>query len=73
LQYLAQAAVHLSAPWSLAWAILALVVYGQDTESLERRPASMPDLLTIEDTGTLALVLLALDHERALSDLGVSS
>jgi hypothetical protein len=66
LQYLAKAAVPLSAPWSLAWAILALAAYGQDTESLERRLASMPDLLTIEDTGTL-------DHERALSDLGVSS
>ena len=71
LQYLEHAAVDLNAPWSLAWAILALAAYGQDTRSLQRRLASMPDLQAIEDTSTLALALLALDQERALLDLGV--
>jgi hypothetical protein len=32
----------------------------------------MPDLHAIEDTSTLALVFLALDHERALLDLGIT-
>jgi hypothetical protein len=73
LQYLEHAAVDLCAPWSLACAILALAAYGQNTESLQRRLASMPDLLAIEDTSTLALVLLALDVERALLELGVTA
>jgi hypothetical protein len=71
LQYLEQAAADLNAPWSLAWAILALAAYGQDTKSLQRRLASMHDLQAIEDTSTLALALLALDQDRALFDLGV--
>ena len=73
LQYLEHAAVGLNAPWSLAWAILALAAYGQDVTSLRRRFASLPDLLAIDDTSTLALVLLALDHNQALLDLGVTS
>jgi len=73
LQYLEHAAVDLNAPWSLAWAILALAAYGHDVKSLQQRLASMPDLLAIEDTSTLALVLLAFDHNRALLDLGVTS
>ena len=73
LQYLEHAAADLNAPWSLAWAILALAAYDQDTKSLQHRLACMPDVQAIEDTSTLALVLLALDHERALLDLGVTS
>jgi len=73
LQYLEHAAVDLCAPWSLACAILALAAYGQNTESLQRRLTSMPDLLAIEDTSTLALVLLVLDVERALLELGVTA
>jgi len=53
--------------------ILALSAYGQTTESLKRRLACMPDLQAIEDTSTLALVLLALDHERTLLDLRVTT
>jgi hypothetical protein len=73
LQYLEHTAVDLDAPWSLAWTILALAAYGQDVTTLQRRLASMPDLLAIGDTSTLALVLLALDHNQALLDLGVIS
>jgi len=73
VQYLEYAVPNLMAPWSLAWAILALAAYGQATESLQRRLASIPDLQAIEDTSTLALSLLALDHERALLDLGVTT
>ena len=71
LQYLEHAASVLTAPWSLAWAILALAAYREGTKSLQRRLASMPDLRAIENTNTLALALLALDQERALFDLGV--
>jgi hypothetical protein len=73
LQYLEYAASDLTAPWSLAWAILALAAYDQDTKSLQQRLAYMPDLQAIEDTSTLALVLLALDPNRALLDLGLTS
>jgi hypothetical protein len=71
LQYLEHVAADLNAPWSLAWAILALAAYDQDTKLLQQRLACMPDLQAIEDTSTLALALLALDQERALLDLGV--
>ena len=71
LQYLEHAAVYLSAPWSLAWVILALAAFGQPIDTLQQTLASLPDLETVEDTSTLALVLLALDPERALLDLGV--
>ena len=70
LQYLEHAATDLTAPWSLAWAILAMAAYGVDIEPLRRRLASMPDLQAIEDTSTLAVILLALDVKRALLDLG---
>src|SRR5215469_6759743 len=73
LQYLEHAAVDLNAPWSLAWAILALAAYGRDVTSLQRSLASRLDLLAMEDTSTLALVLLALDHNQALLALGVTS
>ena len=73
LQYLEHAATDLTAPWSLAWAILAMAAYGVDIEPLRRRLASMPDLHAIEDTSTLAVILLALDVKRALLDLGFTS
>lgn len=73
LRYLEDAAVNLSAPWSLAWAILALAAHGQGTELLQRRLSSMADLQTIEDISTLALVLLAFDVEHALLELGATS
>ena len=72
MRYLEQTASGLTAPWSLAWTILALAAHGRSSESLQRRLASMPDLQAIEDTSALALVLLALNHERALLDLGVT-
>jgi len=73
VQYLEQVAPTLTAPWSLTWTILALAAYGRPTESLHRSLFDLPDLLTIEDTSTLALVCLALDYQRTLSNLGLAS
>ena len=64
--------MNLSAPWGLAWVILALAAFGWPIDTLQQTLASLPDLQTVEDTSTLALVLLAIDHERALLDLGVN-
>jgi hypothetical protein len=72
VEYLERVAPTLTAPWSLAWAILALAAYRQPIASLSSSLAAHPDLSSIEDTSTLALVCLALDYTLALSAFGVA-
>jgi hypothetical protein len=72
IEYLERVAPTLTAPWSLSWAILALAAYRQPIASLSSSLAALPDLSSIEDTSTLALVCLALDCTRALSAFGVA-
>jgi hypothetical protein len=71
VQYLERLAPTLAAPWSLSWAILALAAHRRPIASLYRSLVALPDLVSIEDTSTLALVCLALDYGRTLSALGV--
>jgi hypothetical protein len=71
LNYLERIALALTAPWSLAWAILALAAHRRPITSLRTALLALPDLFYIEDTSTLALASLALDHEHALAKLGV--
>jgi hypothetical protein len=71
LNYLERIALALTAPWSLAWAILALAAHRRPITSLRTALLALPDLFCIEDNCTLALVCLALDHEQALAKLGV--
>src|SRR5579864_4893497 len=71
LNYLELTAPTLTAPWSLAWAILAVAAHHRPIISLRNALLALPDLFGIEDNSTLALVYLALDHERALANLGV--
>src|SRR5271166_3972358 len=73
VQYLESVAPTLSAPWSLAWAILALAAYGRPIDSLYSSLVALPELPNVDDTSTLALVCLALDYQRALSAFGVTS
>jgi hypothetical protein len=73
LDYLERTAPTLTAPWSLAWAILALVAHRRPVTLLRRALLTFPDLVCVEDTSTLALACLALDHEQALVNLGVTS
>ena len=72
LSYLERTAPTLTAPWSLAWAILALAAHRRPTTSVRRALLALPNLFHIEDTSTIALVGLALDHEQALPKLGVT-
>jgi hypothetical protein len=72
VDYLERTAPTLTAPWSLAWAILALAAHRRPIASLRRSLLALPDLTCVEDTSTLALVCLALDHEYALANLGVT-
>jgi hypothetical protein len=71
LYYLERTAPTLAAPWSLAWAILALAAHRRPITLLRRVLLTFPDLVYAEDTSTLALACLALDHEHALVNLGV--
>jgi hypothetical protein len=71
VQYLERTAPSLSAPWSLAWAILALAAYGRPVNLLHESLAAFPDLWKTADTSTLALACLALDYQSGLSSLGV--
>ena len=52
-----------SAPWSLAWSILALDAYGQPVAGLQERLSALAEGNAIEDNATLAAVALALDCE----------
>src|SRR6516162_8272209 len=62
VKYLEQVAPTLTVPWSLAWTILALAAYQRPVDLLHRKLLDGPDLQTVEDTSTLALTCLALDH-----------
>jgi len=73
IQYLERIAPTLTAPWSLAWAILALALYGRPIDLIYSLLVATPGLSSVDDTSTLALVCLALDPQRALSALGVTS
>lgn len=73
VQYLESIAPNLTAPWSLAWSILTLAAHRRPIASLHGSLSALSNLPGIEDSGTLALTGLALDHTRALSALGVPS
>ena len=73
LDYLERTGPALRAPWSLAWAILALAAHRRPITLLRSALLALPDLSYIEDTSTLALVCLALNHEPALQAFGVTS
>ena len=72
VDYLERVAATLTAPWSLAWAILALAAHRRPTTSLSSSLVALPDLSSIEDTSTLAVVCLALDQPRTLQAFGVT-
>ena len=73
VDYLERVSSTLTAPWSLAWAILALATHGRSIDSIYSSLAASPDLSNVDDTSTLALVCLALDYQRALSAFAVTS
>jgi hypothetical protein len=72
VDWLERVAPTLSAPWSLAWSILALAAHGRPVESLVQSLSGFPDPEQIEDNGTLAVACLALDYQRALVAFGVT-
>jgi len=61
LDWLQQRAQSCFAPWSLAWAILALDAYGRLTHPLHARLVQTSDPGEIKDNATLAVVCMALD------------
>ena len=70
-KYLEDVAPSLRSPWSLAWTILALAAHQRPVAALRAALAAFPELVQTEDTSTLALACLALDHERSLASFGV--
>ena len=50
-----------SAPWSLAWSILALDAYGRPVAGLVDRLCALRDPALLADSATLAAVILAVD------------
>ena len=60
LDWLEHSVATCSAPWSLAWSLLALEAYDRPVECLANRLSDLdPDM--IGDTATLAAVIVALD------------
>jgi hypothetical protein len=72
LECLERTAQTLTAPWSLAWAILALAAHGRAVGPLVTRLMALPDLSGNDDTCTLAIVCLAADCGRTLAGLGAN-
>jgi len=61
LDWLGHRAGACSAPWSLAWSILALDAYGRPVEGLVDRLCTLRDPALLADSATLAAVILAID------------
>jgi hypothetical protein len=61
LDWLERTAETRSAPWSLAWSILALDAYGRPVEALVDRLCALGDPGLLADSTTLAAVSLAID------------
>jgi hypothetical protein len=71
LDWLEGVVARLTAPWSLAWSILALAAYHRPIDSLVEKLSQWSDLDNVEDISTLAVICLALDYDRALAPFGV--
>jgi hypothetical protein len=61
LDWLERRAATCSAPWSLAWSILALDAYGRPVEALLARLCTLTDKGFVANSATLAAVILAID------------
>lgn len=61
LNWLERATNDCEGPWSLAWSILALHVWRKPVESLQHHLALLAESDPLEDTATMAVVVLALD------------
>ena len=61
LDWLWRTAATCSAPWSLAWSILALDAYGRPVGSLVDRLCTLGGANLLPDSATLAAVILAID------------
>jgi hypothetical protein len=72
ITFLENSTATLIASSSLAWAILALAAHARSVTALQKRLTSSSLLTTFEDTSTLAVCCLALDHRRALAAFGIT-
>jgi hypothetical protein len=61
LDWLWRTAATCSAPWSLAWSVLALDAYGRPVEALLDRLCALRYPSLLADSATLAAVILAID------------
>jgi hypothetical protein len=71
LDWLTSVAPNLSAPWSLAWSILALATHQRPIDPLVRKLSDWAGLNEVEDNSTLAVSCLALDPPRTLARFGI--
>jgi hypothetical protein len=73
LDWLERRAGTCFAPWSLAWAVLALDAFGRPTELLTDRLSSVIDPAEVKDCATLAVASLALGCAHGPNVFGVNS
>jgi hypothetical protein len=73
LDWLERRAETCFAPWSLAWALLALDAFVRPTELLTDRLCSVVDPAEANDCATLAVASLALGRSHGPSIFGVNS
>jgi len=70
--WLERIAPELTAPWSLAWSILALAAHHRRVDHLVQRLSCWTGLGETSDTGALAVSSLALNHAQALARFGIT-
>jgi hypothetical protein len=70
LDWLERRAETCFAPWSLAWAILALNAYGRAVPHLIERLAGLAESAEIVDCATLAVTSMALGCAEGLNPFG---
>ncbi len=73
LDWLERRAGTCFAPWSLAWAVLALNAFGRPTELLTDRLSSVVDPAEVRDCATLAVASLALGCAHRPNAFGMDS
>ncbi len=73
LDWLERRAQFCFAPWSLAWAILALTAFRRTTQTLVNRLAKVVESDAIDDCATLAVASLALNSAIGLNAFGARS
>lgn len=73
LDWLERAVTGITAPWSIAWSVLALAAYHRPVEALVENLFRSCRVADSDDIGALASTCLALNYQETLARFGIST